>query len=126
MTLPAQLNDREYDKFKDVSGRGTVVKVETEGASSDIPNTNYLTGAVTVSTSAIEAKVGVSSLTERKMLLINNTSNATVFYGPSGVTTTTGAPLAKGALLVMPFGPDNHVYLIRASGSGDVIVQEAS
>ena|SRR5690606_4081423 len=94
--------------------------------SSDVNDNAYLSGTVTVGTSAVEAKVGGSALAEREMVRIHNISNSTVYFGPSGVTTSSGEPLYKNQWVSLPAGPNNPVYLIRASGSSDVIVQEMS
>ena len=93
---------------------------------SDVNNTAYLSGTVTVGTSAIEAKVGGSALDERQTVRIYNSSNAVIYFGPAGVTISTGEPLEKKQWVSIPAGKSNPVYLIRASSSGSVIVQEMS
>jgi hypothetical protein len=89
----------------------------------DVLEDGYVSGAVTVTTSAIEAKVGGSRQTGREVLYIENTSSVTIYYGPSGVTTSTGARLFKDQSVFLPVG-NMAVYLIAASGSNAVIVQE--
>lgn len=91
---------------------------------SDVNKDVYLSGPVTVGTSAVEAKVGASAEPLRESVRIYNSSSGTVYFGPSGVTTTTGEPLKKCQWVSLPAGSNNPVYLIAASAVGDVIVQE--
>lgn len=92
----------------------------------DVDNTGYLTAALSVSTTAVEAKVSTTPLASRQELIIFNQGNQTVYYGPSGVTSTSGIPLFKNQFVSLPLGPNNSVFLITASGSSTVIVQELS
>lgn len=94
------------------------------GEFDDIVEDGYVSGAVTVGTSAVEAKVGGSALDGRELLTIYNDSNSIIYYGPSGVTTSTGEPLAKKQRVSIPVGSAIQVFLIAGSGGNDVIVQE--
>ena len=58
------------------------------GAGSD-----YDGAALTVSTTEVEAKVGASRMTDRRGVLVHNNSTETIYFGPTGITTSTGAPL---------------------------------
>lgn len=91
---------------------------------SDVLGEGYVSGEVTVGTSAVEAKVGGSVLSKRELLYIENKSSSSIFYGPSGVTTTTGAQLKKDQFVWLPVGESIQVFMIRSSGSATVIVQE--
>lgn len=80
-------------------------------------------GAISVTTSAVEAKVGASKLTNRKSLTVCPT-NGTVYWGySSSVTTATGTPITAGNIL--PFGQNISIFLIAAATT-DVRITEAS
>ncbi|TXG77632.1 hypothetical protein E6Q11_02565 [Candidatus Dojkabacteria bacterium] len=87
-------------------------------------NTSYVSGTITVGTSEIEAKVGGSALTGRQLLSIENQTGADIFYGPTGVTTSTGHTIAARQEIFLSVGPSIGVFLIKASGSGTVRIQE--
>jgi hypothetical protein len=76
-------------------------------------------GALTVGTSAVEAKVGGSVLANRKLLTVHNNSNSTIYWGfTSGVTTSTGTPIFKNQFISWDISDIAKVYLI-ASGAGN-------
>lgn len=91
---------------------------------SDVTNDAYVTGSITATTSQTEAKVGGSTLNGREILYIENKGNVDVFYGPTGVTSTTGARLAKNQFVFLPAGKNIQIFVITASGSASVVVQE--
>jgi hypothetical protein len=87
---------------------------------------SYVQGLVTVTNSQIEAKVGASRASGRQMLRIYNGSNAVVYFGPTGVTTSTGEPIEKKQWVNIPANDALALFLIAASGSNNVIVSEWS
>lgn len=94
--------------------------------SSDLSDTNssvYVSGSVTVTTSQTEAKVGASRESDRQFVRIYNDGNDIIYFGPSGVTTSTGEPLNKRQHVEIAI-TDIGVYMICATGTVDVIVQE--
>jgi hypothetical protein len=92
---------------------------------SDVDNDGYASGAVAVSTTQVEAKVGASRLVGREGLTITNKGPNPVYYGPSGVTSTTGDVLLKNQFVSLPFGEAVAVFMICAAGqSASVIIQE--
>lgn len=80
-------------------------------------------GVVTVGTTQTELKVGGSREAEREVVRVYNSSNSTIYVGPSGVTVSTGEPLFRRQSMEMPIG-DQALYAIVASGTEDVIVWE--
>lgn len=93
----------------------------------DVDNDGYVSGAVAVSTSAVEAKVGASRLAGREGITITNKGPNRVYYGPSGVTTATGDYLEKNQFASFPLGDQVGLFLICATGqSATVIVQEVA
>lgn len=97
------------------------------GSFSDVADIAYLSTVITVSTSQVQAKVSSTNLANRQELIIFNDSLNTIYYGPSGVTTsgaTKGIPINAGGFVNLPFGFDIAVFLIAASGSNNVIIQE--
>ena len=91
---------------------------------SDVLNDSWLQGLVTVGTIQVEVRVGVSRSSTREMVVIHNSSNNTVYYGPSGVTTITGFPLYKNQWVEIMIGNNQALYLIAATTGNNVIVAE--
>lgn len=86
---------------------------------------SYVSGVISVTTSQIQAKVGVSNLTGREVLRIYNNSNVTIYFGPSGVTASTGEPIFKNQWVEIKVKDSINVFLITASGTAsDVRIQE--
>lgn len=90
----------------------------------DVFEQDPIQGVVTVGTSAVEAKVGGSPMTDRQMVVIYNKSNKSIYMGSSAVTTSNGVIISKGQTLSVMAGPDSNVYLIAATAGNDVVVQE--
>lgn len=91
----------------------------------DVLDVSYTSAAMSVSTSAVEAKVGGSRLANRKMLSITPT-NGTVYRGSSNaVTTSTGTPIFKNQSVTISFTDNVAVWLIAGSAI-DVRIEEAS
>lgn len=92
---------------------------------SDISNFGGLEGALTIGTSVSEAKVGASSLSNRKTLTIFNNSNNTIYWGyTNSVTSSSGTPLYKNQFISWDIGPNTHVYLIATSTGNNVRITE--
>lgn len=136
MVLDPNINTLEKGKFREVSSQPAVavqivdpnpVPISITGNPVlGVPNTSYIGGTVTVTTTQVQAKVGASNLTNRKMLYIENSTGTQIFYGPSGVTTVNGARLANNQAVFLAVGDAISVFLIKASGSGTAIIQEFS
>lgn len=92
---------------------------------SDVVESAYVSGTLSVTTSAIEAKVGANRLTGRQILSIYNAGPGTIYVGPSGVTSSTGRPIFRDQSIDMPAG-NVAVFLIAGTGTQSVIVQELS
>lgn len=86
----------------------------------------YLTGTVTVGTTEVEAKVGGSALSGRISVRIYNRSSNTIFFGPTGLTTTTGEDLAPGQSVELRLAASPGLFLIAAGAGNTVVVQELS
>ena len=92
---------------------------------SDVSNDAYVAGSISVSTTQVEAKVGANRLAGRENLRVFNNSNTTIYFGPSGVTASTGEPVFKNQWVNIPAGASLAVFLITASGTAsDVRIQE--
>lgn len=93
----------------------------------DIVDTGGVHGAVSVSTTAVAARVGGSNLAARKNLTLFNNGTATVYWGYANtVTSSTGTPLMRNQFLTGDFGPNTTIFLIAASGSHDIRVTEGA
>jgi hypothetical protein len=83
-------------------------------------------GALTVGTTAVEAKVGSSALTNRKLLTVFNNAGATIYWGrTSGVTTSTGTPIYEKQFFTFDFAADAPVYLIAGTAGNNVRITES-
>lgn len=91
---------------------------------SDVTNEAYISNAITVTTTQSEAKAGANRLIGREVLTIHNNGNATIYYGPTGVTAITGTPLYKDQFVSLPVGDKIGVFLITLSGTANVRIQE--
>lgn len=84
-------------------------------------------GALTIGTSATEAKVGGSPLSNRKLLTVYNNSDSIVYWGyTSGVTTTNGTPILKKQLARWDISPNATVYLIADTSGNNVRITEGA
>ena len=83
------------------------------------------TGAVTVTTSAIEAKVGGTVLSERKSLAIQPIDYDIEWSYSSGFSLGTGHIIYAGTLIYVQTGETLPVYL-RAAQNTDVRLSEIS
>lgn len=83
-------------------------------------------GALTVGTSAIEAKVGGARLTARSSLTVWNNSLVNIYWGyTSGVTTSTGTPIPPSKPVSWDIGDNQPVYLIAGTASNNTRITEA-
>ena len=85
---------------------------------------NLTSGALTVGTTAVEIKVGGTRLANRKSVFLFNNSNKTMYWGDSGVTTTTGIPIARGESVTIAI-EDVAVFVITDQAGRDARVVEA-
>lgn len=84
-------------------------------------------GAIAVTNTAIEAKVGASPLPNRKSVTVYNNGNQTIYWGyTNAVTTLTGTPIAKKQSVEFAVGDGQSVWLIASSGSQNVRITEAA
>lgn len=91
----------------------------------DSINTSSTNAALSVTTTAVEAKVGASRLTNRKFLSITPT-NGTIYWGSANtVTTANGTPIFKNQCVTMAFTDNVAVWLIGVATT-DVRIVEGS
>lgn len=107
----------------------TVVGVSTnaEERVSDTVNHGGVNGAITVGTTAVEAKVGASKLTNRKLLTIFHNSGGKLYWGYSNaVTSSNGTQLFRNTMVSMPVGDGTSVWLISDTAGQDVRITEGA
>ena len=93
----------------------------------DISNNGGVEGSLTVGTSAVEAKVGGSSLSNRVELTVYNNSSSIIYYGlTNSVTTSTGTPITKKQLAVFSYGPGTSIYLIAGTAGNNTRITESA
>jgi hypothetical protein len=102
--------------------------ISRAGAFDDVLDSSYVSIALSVGTSAVEAKVSANRLTGRQQILLHNDSESkSVFIGPSTVTSSgsnKGIELRPGEFLQIPLGESVGLFLIAGSGTASIIVQE--
>lgn len=117
-----------------VSATARISPWDSEGlANKTVIATDYINGgtgvqgAVSVGTSAVEARVGGSALANRKNLTVFNNSSNILYWGfTSAVTTSTGTPIIAGDFWNMAVGPAQAVYVIAGTAGNDARITEAS
>jgi len=91
----------------------------------DSINTSSLNAAISIATTAAEAKAGASRLTNRKFISITPT-NGTVYWGSANtVTIANGTPIFKNQCVTMAFTDNVAVWLIGVATT-DVRIVEGS
>jgi hypothetical protein len=93
--------------------------ISSNGNWDDTNESVYVSGPVTVGVTEVEAKVGATRETQRQFVRIYNNSNSVIYFGPTGLSTSTGEPLQKHQSVEVA-ASDLGVFLI----AGSVIVQE--
>lgn len=84
-------------------------------------------GAITVGTSAVEAKVGGSPLAARKLLTIHNNGSQDIFWGYADtVTTSSGTPIFKNQTAIFEFTEARTVWLISGTAGQNVRIGEVA
>ena len=93
----------------------------------DVINNQFQAGTITVGTTEILASInGSSNLSGRQEITIFNSSANTIYYGPTGVSTSTGIPIEAGETVSLQYGEFINVYLIAATAGNSTIIHEAS
>jgi len=84
-------------------------------------------GVKTVSYTAAELFAGASRLANRYAMIVYNESSEPVYWGPSGVTTSTGFPLLPQDSVVFQFNPSvaTAIYFIAGSNAAVRVVELA-
>lgn len=89
----------------------------------DIINISSTQAVLTVSTTAVEGKVGATNLVNRKRIIVEcQTNNMT--YGFSSSSQPFKIP--NGTTLMLDIGPNISIWFRRTSGSGNVVIAELS
>lgn len=98
-----------FEVWRGIGGAGLVLPSGAKG---------FAVGAVAVGASAVELKIGVSALTNRRKILLFCVGDDAVYLGPdNAVTVDTGYPLLPGKEMGIIFDPLEtvSVYAIAAS-----------
>jgi len=91
----------------------------------DSINSSSTNAALSVTATAVEAKVGALRLTNRKFISITPT-NGTIYWGSTNtVTTANGTPIFKNQCITMAFTDNVAVWLIGIATTDVRIVEGA-
>lgn len=104
-----------YYKVKTLSGSAGSLQLKTG---------TY--GALSVTTSPVQVKAGVSNLANRIIVSILPTNGRVYFGWDNLVTSSTGTPIESGEMAYVAATDDLDIFLVAASGIVDVRFTEAS
>jgi hypothetical protein len=127
-----ELQSSQSVKIAGADSTGAETNFVNATANGDLKTADLITGAgvqgaLSVGTSAVEAKVGGSALANRKLLTIFNNSNSTIYFGrTSGVTTSNGTAIFKQQMITMQFDSTAAIYLIAGTAGNDVRITESA
>jgi len=97
-----------------------------QSMTADVCTDDGVNGAITVGTTAVEAKVGASVLLSRKYVIISPIADKVYFGFSNLVTTSTGIPLYRDQLIALPIGDGVSIWLIAESSNKEVRIGEIS
>lgn len=104
--------------FADVTSEGEL-KI------SSFANITYSTATKSVgNVTPVLAAVGGANLANRKTVVVYNRGAQTIYYGPTGVTSTTGIPIEKDEVVTFAIGDNIDVYFITGSSTASVTIEE--
>lgn len=90
-------------------------------------NNQGVQGQIIVGTTAVEAKVGASTLANRQILTVQHLGNQRLYWGyTSAVTTSSGTEIFKNQLVTFEIELPLRVYLISDSSGQEVRITEAN
>lgn len=81
-------------------------------------------GAINVTTSPAEVKVGASPLTERKVATVQPLDGDIYFGYDASVNSTTGTKIFQGQFFPFEAGEALPIYIVAASGTVNVRITE--
>jgi hypothetical protein len=84
-------------------------------------------GAKTVTTTAASIFAGSAALPDRYAMTVYNDSSYTIYWGPSGVTTSTGMPILPGDSVTFEFSQSvvTAIYMIAAASAAIRVMEVA-
>ena len=89
-------------------------------------DSNYVSGSKSVGTTEVLACVSTSNMAGREVLYIENLGPQKVYYGPTGISVSNSAELAKGQYVKIKANEKLNIYVIAAQTDNTVIIQEIS
>lgn len=120
---PIKVGTRAVNSLAAISAAGDKANMISDLRRRLLVNTsaNISTLATAVNVTNVATVLPATALVGRTKMTIQNTSNADVFIGGSGVTTANGILLAKGTSLTEDFGEYSLVYAIAATAGPHVV-----
>lgn len=134
---PGSLQDnvKNATRTTTVPGQTAIAVVNPDGSTisgggggsttSNIITNTSISGAISVGTTPVEAKVGATALTSRLFVLVT-ASNGTIYFGSDNtVTSSTGTPIIQNQPVSFSFSESVPIWLV-ADTTVDVRVMEGA
>jgi len=97
--------------------------ISQSGEFDDTNSDLFRQAQITVGDTQVEAVVSGTDIFEREFVRIYNKGNRTIYFGPNGVTSSTGEPLLKSQWVEIAIRGQS-VFMITDSSTADVIVTD--
>lgn len=126
ITIPSSLWYKNASNLWAPVGEASPLPAQLTGSYATIDSAPAV-GTKTVSTAAAEIFAGASRLANRYAMIVYNESSIPVYWGPAGVTTTTGFTLLPQDSIVFQFNPTvaTPIYFIAGSSASVRVVELA-
>ncbi len=97
--------------------------VKVAGDFDDTNSVLFEQEVISVPITQVEAIASGTDIDDRQFVRVYNNGNRTIYFGPTGVTSSTGEPLLKKQWIEIALKGQS-LFLISASGVGSVIVTD--
>lgn len=122
--MPIGFDNQDSDYIKGGTDNTLIGNVADQQKVDDVARTAAVYGELTVGTSPVELKVGVSALANRKYITMRPKDSGIYFGYNNSVTITSGTKLFKDEFLILPIGVS--VWLIADASNKKISIGELS
>lgn len=113
-----------YEAVQGTNGTIKIQSVDSSGTASGVVTTPPSVNSLTVTTGQVELKAGASALSGRRQMVIYPPNAGTIYWGATGVLSSTGAPITSTSQPIsFDFDPNTYVPLYAVSDGTNRTVQ---